>query len=250
MILDFLEYNWLTLAIFVIGTIISIIISYYFYRKGLIKNELAYKEKSIKILDIENELKLPNIKILHFNNEIKRLTKTYIVLWNNGDKTIEYNDILEKDKLKIKFNSNDGEILEARIVKAVRSVNDFKIDNTKNDEIEILFDFIDKGDGILIEVLQNFENYNVIISGTIKSMPKGIHKYGSEDMVFLLEDKKIKINDVLKTYLANFFMTGIFSVIVKNENIFIFMAMVILVPIPGLLIMKFLFKPKFPKELI
>lgn len=249
MILGFLNENWFTILNTIVGIIIGIVVSYYFYKKGLVKNELAYKEKSIKILDIENEVRIPNIKILYDNSEVRRLNKTYIVLWNNGNKMIEYKDIVEKDKLKINFNSNNGKILEGKVVKTVRDVNDFKVINIKDNELEIIFDFIDKEDGVLIEVFHTFYNYNVLINGTIKSMPEGIQKHGNEDIEFIWEEKRKSIISTLKFYFILMTIAGIYSSIVKHDNIIVIIVMTILFPIPGLLILKFLFKPKFPKEL-
>lgn len=217
-IIKFFEDNVNTIIATIAGGIISYIISYIFYKKDKNKSILAYQTNSDVILNKDNQINLDDIKITYNNKEISNLSKSYIIIWNMGNKTIEGKDIVEDDKLRIVFNGDDGEILYPKIIKTTRNVIKFnanKIDN-KNKEVEINFDYLDVNDGAFIEILHTFQKAEPIIEGTIKGMPNGIKNLGyTNDLI-----KKSKLERIFSKVFETivFFIGGlsliIFSILV------------------------------------
>lgn len=177
--MEFLGKNWIGSLIGLIGIMISAIMSYHFYKKSEQKALPTYQRTTTRIMDIENAVNIDNIEIKYKGKKINRLIRTYIVFWNDGNKTIDGKDILERDRLRCDFGDNEGEILSTNIVKRTRDVNDFDVTVNPENEREILFsfNFLDTKDGALIEVLHTF-NGIPRVSGTIKGIPQGIKYNG------------------------------------------------------------------------
>lgn len=193
MIIDFLSKNWIGTLIGIAGIVISIIVSYYFYKKSQVKCIPAYQTKKIRIIDIENRINIDNVDIKYNNRKVNRLSKVYLVFWNDGNKTIDGKDIVDKDKLRVTFNSEDGEILSTKVIKVTRNVNEFRVipNKEKVNEALIEFNFLDPSDGAVVEILHSLKKSELDINGSIKGIPKGAVDYGQ---VFDLSDLNKKNN--------------------------------------------------------
>ena len=64
---------------------------------------------------------------------------------------IESKDIVEKDPLRIE-SLGECEILDAKVIKEINTLNKFRINFVNSKSIIILFDFLDKGQGGAIQV--------------------------------------------------------------------------------------------------
>lgn len=87
-----------------------------------------------------------------------------IFIWNSGSKTLQNKDIAKTDK--IRFSIKYGIIYEAKISCISRSVTLQKI-KIKENNLFFYFDFLDKYDGCLIEIIYSGHKY-INIHGTIK----------------------------------------------------------------------------------
>lgn len=135
----------------------------------------ACQLSSIRLIG-RNEQQLPDeVRILYDDNDVPRLTLTEIYFWNFGTETIRGNQVVEDDPIRLSFNLGD-KILAAHVVAVTRPVNKCMIEVPPNAQHVALltFDFLDPNDGMRLEVLHTSEKRYPNVSGTIRSIPKGI----------------------------------------------------------------------------
>jgi tetratricopeptide (TPR) repeat protein len=125
------------------------------------------------IRDLSNAL--DSLEVLYKKNKINSLTVTHIAFWNAGRETINRADIVSRDPLRLIFKET-GEFIEAVIAFQNNESNNFQYEISEDKSIVyITFDYIDKNDGLILQVLHtNISPYNVDLTGKIKgaAMPK------------------------------------------------------------------------------
>jgi hypothetical protein len=131
----------------------------------------------ITILSNSN-LKKANIKIFKPDgSEIKSnlyLLKFYF--WNQGKKTINSKDILEK--INISLNSKSVEIVDYRIISFSRKICGIKINKTNLNTLSLNFDLLERNDGFSGQIIyEGSPNVDLNMSGTIleTKILKGIY---------------------------------------------------------------------------
>jgi hypothetical protein len=99
---------------------------------------------------------------------IKRISRTYLAVWNHQGDTVRGADILPGDKLRMQL-SDDDSFLQARIVAHSRTQNELSVTQDANDvsSVVIGFDFLDSGDGCVVELIHQGPDAP-LIAGTIR----------------------------------------------------------------------------------
>lgn len=170
MIFDFLNQGWVGAVIGLLG----LIAAYITYKFSKIGSRLVYQWQSLKIISKNN--KVPEeLEIKYKGKSVPRLIKTQIVFWNAGTRTINGEDIVKADPLKMVFAEGE-EIVSFNIIKVTREINRFSysIANAEKNKLYFEFDFLDPNDGAVLEVLHTDNMRYPEITGTIKGMPDGI----------------------------------------------------------------------------
>src|SRR5207302_1085888 len=140
--------NWLTLTVAVLG----LLASYFFYRRSVTKNQLAFQRESTTIIGTDSALP-SDIEILFKGSKVPLVTKSLVAIWNRGNATVSGNQIVEKDALRIEL-MNTATVLDFNMTLCTREVNAFELAASKNrDFISCEFDFLDPGDRPVITVL-------------------------------------------------------------------------------------------------
>jgi len=148
-------------------TIVAIILAIIFFIKGKKAKKPAYFIRSYNLVTDFNS-KVTQLKMLYDNTPIKRLTASKIAFWNDGSETINKEDITETEPLMIQA-VGDCEILDAKVIKEVNSVNKFHIEISNNKSVKILFDFLDKGQGGALQIMHTGKDSSDIkVAGFIK----------------------------------------------------------------------------------
>jgi hypothetical protein len=113
---------------------------------------------------------------LYQNDKIDNLTITKIAFWNAGNVTINHGDISKVDPIKISI-LNEKKFLDAFIISTTNPVNQFSISKVhKESSVLLSFDYIDKNEGIVIQVIHTGNSSSdITVSGTLKGMGKPIH---------------------------------------------------------------------------
>ena len=138
----------LTIGGLIIG-VIGIILAIYFYSRSKRIKKSTYQIRSFNLIN-ESLSKLPDLKVIYKESIIKNLTVTKIALWNSGNETINENDLVKLDPLRIS-PSEGTEIYNIEIVDIVENSNCFNLIQNNNDW-NILFDYLDTNEGCVINV--------------------------------------------------------------------------------------------------
>ncbi|GAB2770852.1 hypothetical protein GCM10027275_11950 [Rhabdobacter roseus] len=157
-----------------IGTILSLLLGFW----GILQ---AYKYRSLKrfsysiqgynlIKDYSEKINGLNIKFQ--GSSVKNLTVSRLVIWNSGNLTIDRTDIVEKDRLRIK--AFDGfSIFDSSIIQFNDPSNNLCLKQLSPSELEINFDYLDKSDGCVIQIIHDGTKSSVInLKGKIKGISK------------------------------------------------------------------------------
>src|SRR6185437_11742654 len=172
---DILNPGWVSSAIGILGLLIALIL----YRASVIGARPVYKRRSLRLIG-KNEQALPKDVEIRFNGQVvDRLTKNYIVLWNSGKKLLRGTDIVCEDPLRCEF-AHDARILDARVVITTRPTNKFTVGwpSETAHSVIIMFDYLDPGDGAVLEILHTDRKAYPDIRGTIRGVPKGCLDWG------------------------------------------------------------------------
>lgn len=133
-----------TYGISILSILFSLWISYYYSNRG----RLSYQYRTTEVVTRNSNIP-SDLKFLYKGKEIQKLNKTYLVLWNSGNKEIRKLDII-----KLKFNFEDGQIYHKDIVKTSNDSNKFILNYSTN-SIECSFDYLNHKDGVTIEILHD-----------------------------------------------------------------------------------------------
>ncbi len=150
-------------------SLIGLALAIYFYFKNRRFKQLVYTSKSANF--VENyENKIPNLRVLFNNQQIRSLTLTKIALWNKGSETIHGHDVADTDHLHLKVPEG-SQILDVTVLQISREAIRFRTSCVHgNSRVhEITFEFLDKHDGAVILVTHtNQRAPSVGLVGTIK----------------------------------------------------------------------------------
>lgn len=171
--------GWVGTLIGIIIGIIGVTISFFLYKASQIGPRLVYQVHALRLIEKERKVLSEEVDICFKGKSVSRLTKTYIVLWNSGKAMINGENIVEDDPLKLEISEN-AEVLQARTLKVTREANKFtvKINPHSLNEVICNFDYLDPGDGAVIELLHTDEKRYPGVQGTIRGLPRGVLNWG------------------------------------------------------------------------
>jgi hypothetical protein len=169
-LLTLLSQNWIGALIGIIG----IIIAFIFYRKSQIRASLSYQTQSLEIIEKSKQILPKEVTITFGDKLVQRLTKTEVILWNSGRTTLREIDIVAEDPLRLEF-SKDAQILQTRIIKSNRDTNKFTsiIRINSSNIVDFNFDYLEPGDGVVVELLHTDNELYPKIQGSIRGVRKG-----------------------------------------------------------------------------
>lgn len=167
--------GWLGSLVGIVGLIVAIIL----YRASRIGPRPVYQLRALRLIEKEKRILPEQVEILFGGRSIPRLTMTHVILWNSGKATLDGKNIVTDDPLRLEF-SKESEVLRVRVPKVTREVNKFipKINPHARNQVICSFDYLDAGDGGIIEVLHTDEERYPRILGTIRGVPKGPLDWG------------------------------------------------------------------------
>jgi hypothetical protein len=173
-LLELLNPGWVGALIGVGGTIVALVL----YRISAIGARPAYQTRGIQL--VGGNAELPEEVTIHFQGEaVSRLTKTEIVFWNAGRQLCRGVDVVSDDQVRCDFGS-DATVLRVRVLKRTRRANKFLALTAPGGPNRVLlqFDYLDPGDGAVVEVLHTGEKRHPDVLGTIRGIPRGIVNLG------------------------------------------------------------------------
>jgi hypothetical protein len=158
---------------------ISIAIALVIYRLSRPRPTLAYQTRGIRLLGHNSEEIPSGVEVRFHGRVIPRLTKSFVVVWNAGQKTFISQDLVASDPLRFEFGA-DAELLSVSVTRTSRDVTGVRhvISPENPHQVELAFDFLDPGDGAVIEVLHTGSTRYPAVGGTIMGLPQGLSYFG------------------------------------------------------------------------
>jgi hypothetical protein len=161
---------FMTIATFVLA-IFSIVLAVFFYIRSRRNKEPVYTKKSFNIIQ-DFSSKLTDLAIIYKNESVTNLTITKIAFWNSGRETINMVDVAEADPLRISI-TNNSKILSAEVIYSGNPANKFRISEIKDNSVKLLFDYIDRNEGGIIQIIHTGKSSEDIdVKGIIKGAGK------------------------------------------------------------------------------
>jgi hypothetical protein len=141
----------------IVGLLISgigIPITFILARRTRQRPELKYAIDFDVILNPDDKLFDRGLYMTLGNRQIDSVSRTRVALWNQRGDTIHRSDLLERDPLRIQLDEND-ELLQVRVLSASREQIALAASINPDDLSSacIGFDFLDVGDGGVIEIV-------------------------------------------------------------------------------------------------
>lgn len=178
-LISFFNQGWVGSLLGFVGIIVGALgIFSYKISKSIAKP--CFQILSLRLLG-RNEDNLPKeVTVLFKGKEVDRLTKTTLILWNNGTEVLDGKDVIPSDPIQIAFDTDDN-ILSYKILKRTKEVNNFRLIKSEEHPHQIMvnFDYLDPNDGVVLEMLHNSKKRYPKITGTIKGLPKGLLDLGT-----------------------------------------------------------------------
>lgn len=111
--------------------------------------------------------KIKNLTIQYDNRSIMNLSSSKFYIWNSGNAVINSSDIVESKPLSI-ISSGEAVILDAQIIRCSDETNKFEIVNHTDKAVELTFDYVDRGDGIVLQLFHTESSVGFELDGKIK----------------------------------------------------------------------------------
>lgn len=154
--------------------LLSLALALYFRR---IK-KLGYKRYDIALLGGEAAVFPEELQLRFCGEIVERVASTDIAIWNAGNVTLERNDIVRADPLRVEVSN--GKILRAGILQRSREVNQVEVTVLdKGSAATVEFEYLDARDGVILKVLHTGTRDGLKLLGTLRGIPSGLKSYGA-----------------------------------------------------------------------
>lgn len=178
-ILSFFNQGWVGSLLGLIGIIVGAA-GVFSYKISKSTAKPTYQKLSLRLIGRDEDNLPKEVTVFFKGKEVDRLTKTTLILWNNGTEVLEGKDIIKPDLIQIAFDEGDN-ILTYSIIKKTKVVNNFEL--IKNEEnphkLTVNFDYLDPNDGVVLELLHDSNKRYPKITGTVKGLPNCFVDLGS-----------------------------------------------------------------------
>ena len=165
---------WLILSL---CSIISVPLAIYFGRKSL-SQKIINAVLSSNELITNNQSNISKVKILYDNETVDDITVTTLTFWNKTSTTIHKTDLIDAEPLSI--FTNGGKILDVSVLKGSRSSNQINVSLTNDNSANITFDYLDKKEGGIIQVIHTGNHNPIDITRKIKGGTVKVKKFSDK----------------------------------------------------------------------
>ena len=156
----------------------------HYYNKE--RKEITYHRITNTII-IKKKSRFEKLDIKYDGNPIADFAVSRILLWNSGNRTIMFDDMVPTKELSIEMKEGES-ILDYEILFSSEKTNKFSIEKINDNRIIVKFDYIDKNDGVVVQILHTGTQEDIIISCKIKG-GMSIRKYGGKIGIFGVKDE-------------------------------------------------------------
>ena len=173
----FMNQGWVGTIVGTAGLALALLL----YWRSRISGIIAFQSHNVSMIGGGKALFPAEVEVRYRETPVPGLTSSTVWIWNAGKKTVEGADVVKHDPLQLRFG---GEVLNVKIIKVTREVLHIKADKSEDTSEEgrrtiyCGFEFLDPGDGGVVEVLHTGSAEAPKCIGTIKKLPEGIQDWG------------------------------------------------------------------------
>ena len=177
MSLDTLMQSPIAWAISLFFTVVSVPFAIFFFIKSKRKLEISYYYLDSEIVSNGKSF-VSELQLLFHGKAINNITVTRLALWNSGNEVLNHSDIVDSKKLCIFSDNPSAEILDAIVIKHSDETNQFGIENKTSKYVELNFDYLNKRDGIVVQIMHTGERSSLKFDCKIKGgkKPKSLNE--------------------------------------------------------------------------
>ena len=172
--IHFLSQGW-------VGTIVGAggaVLALFLYWRSQIPGMIAFQSHDVSMVGGGDAVFPAEVEVRYRGTPVPEITSSTIWIWNAGKKTVRGSDIVANYPLQLRF---DGEVLNVKIRKVSREAVQISADTSGEVRrtVRYSFEFLDPGDGGVLEVLHTGSDEAPECTGTIIGFPKGPQHWGS-----------------------------------------------------------------------
>ena len=156
------------------------LVGLYLYWRSQISSIIAFQSDDMSMIGHSTAIFPIGTEVRYRGTPVPRITSSTVWIWNEGKKTVRGADVVEP--LQLRFG---GEVLNVRIRTVSREAVKFAVatpTDTSEEARRIVyfgFEFLDPGDGGVLEVLHTGSAEAPEFTGTIIGLPRGPKHWGS-----------------------------------------------------------------------
>ncbi len=211
---------WAVLSILTIVSFVYAIITQHINKE---KKEFSYIQKSNTLLH-KKKGKFDKLSVSYNGQEIEDLCVSRFTIWNSGNKTLNENDMVTSKELTVTA-LGDNKILDVELIVCSEETNNFFTQIIDEHTVKIFFEYADKKDGAVIQIIHTGTDKSLKIECKIKggkpiknfvneTVPNAIRKYVRQD---LLDKITVVISCIMMIFL--FFMAVASTIAIFNTDL-------------------------------
>jgi hypothetical protein len=149
-------------------TVVGLPLTFWVGRRTRQRPDFNYATDSQVLLKPTDDLMKHKLSVSHDGRPVSSLSRTRVALWNRRGDTIEGSSVLSSDPVRVSVAEGET-IFRASVLSSSRPQNGISIEIGEHGSATavIRFDFLDSGDGAVVEVLHSGAP-EVTITGTVK----------------------------------------------------------------------------------
>jgi len=132
------------------------------------KNKKPYYSFALYDIIDPSNTKVTDVEVFYLGKQVSNISIIKYAFWNGGRRTIDKSDLVPAEPIKLLLKQ--GIILNVKTDSTLNKANDFKyIVSDDLTEVDIYFEYLDKNDGIVLDIINTCKNSDdIICSGMIK----------------------------------------------------------------------------------
>lgn len=130
------------------------------------RKEFSYCHDSYPLIRKKKTV-FEKLSIEYDGKSISDLTVSYFTIWNSGNRTLNCSDIVETKELTISAEE-ESLILDAEIITTTEDTNKFSLEKIDDRTLKIGFDYAEKKDGLVLQVIHTGSGDSIKIGCKIK----------------------------------------------------------------------------------
>ena len=153
-------------AILAIIAIVSFIYAIICQQKNKEKKEFSFCLKSNHLIRGKRS-KFEKLSITYDGQQIEDLCVSKFTVWNSGNRTLNRTDMVESKELTISV-TDECRILDVELIACSDETNGFSVKIENEHTVKVLFEYADKKDGAVIQIIHTGTNESLKIECKIK----------------------------------------------------------------------------------